>query len=134
MYSHKLNCARSRYEVEVSYVGSIVWTNGPFQKREYSGFENTRSSFKRFLSAEESVTAEKSSKEHATLLVEMCQQGTRKCTGEFVRGMKQLPQKREFSFVLRHTFRHSHQPHASCWQVLPQLTALMIQHSEPLFS
>lgn len=105
----------------------------PFQKRKFFGFETTRSSFKCFLSAEECVIADKGSKKRVTLLVEMCQQGMRKCKGEFERGMKQLAQERKFFFALRHTFRHSHLPHASCWHAVSQLTALMIQYSEPLF-
>lgn len=47
---------------------------------------------------------------------------------------KTVNSKNENFFVLRQTFRHSHMLHAICFHAVAQLTAIMIEHSDPLLS
>lgn len=134
-YSHKFNGPGLRYEVGICIgTGHIVWVHGPFPCGRYSDLSIFRLGMKESLLSGEKVVADGGYRDNC------CEQlggqsSTLSKVYSVVRARHETVNRRlKQFFVLGHRFRHDLSRHSACFHAVSNLTQLMIENGEPLFS
>ena len=131
-YSHKFHGPGLRYEVGVSIsTGNIVWVNGPFPCGEYPDIKIFKKFMLNMIGPEEMVVADRGYK-HEKCVYSI--PGIDPTVSSCIRARHEIVNRRMKHFqVLSTVFRHNLKLHALCFHAVANITALMIEHSDPLF-
>lgn len=134
-YSHKFRGPGVRYEVAICMgPETLVSIHGPFPCGSHSDLRMFRLGLKAALACGEKVIADGGYRDEKCVLGDDvdCDQrailSTVRARQETVNGrFKQL-------FILGHRFRHNISMHSFCFHAVANVTQLMIENGEPLFS
>lgn len=133
-YSHKFKGPGLRYELGVSVsTGRIVWAHGPFPCGSFSDLTIFKIAMKKALEHDEFVIADGGYRDEKCLKRGSTDELSRKFS--VIRARHETVNRRLKQFsVLSSRFRHPLSRHSVCFHAVCNLTALMIEHEEPLFN
>lgn len=139
-YSHKFKGPGLRYEIGLSLSGRIVWVNGPFKCGAFPDLKIFKLDMLQALFPHEKVIADSGYK-HTKCVIPGDVFSCLASDGEFptvhkrVRARHESVNERLKNFnVLDYKFRHDPSLHVYCFHAVAQLTAMMTDSSDSLFS
>jgi len=132
-FSHKLNAAGLRYEIGLCIrTGEIVWANGGYPCGSWSDLKIAREHFVHFLEPNEKALADKGYPDSSFFILPTQQNQERH---ELIMSRHETINKRIKQFnVLTVPFRHDLSKHKICTHSVINVTQLVIENEEPLFS
>lgn len=134
-FSHKFHGPGVRYEIALSAESArIVWVNGPFECGSNPDNKIFVGTMKKKLAAREKVIADKGYTDNrcvsSTNIV-----GKDRGLHMRIRARHEVVNERIKNFnVLRHTFRHNVNLHVHCFHAVCEITAIMLDTTDKLFS
>lgn len=132
-YSHKFRGPGLRYEIALNIrTGNIVWKHGGYPCGDFPDLKLAREAYVHSVDSGEITLADKGYKDkHFFLLPNVQNSGIHK----LIMSRHETVNKRIKQFgILRETFRHSLDKHPIVFHACTNLTQLMIENGEPLFS
>lgn len=132
-YSHKFRGPGVRYEVALSVSsGKIIWVNGPFRCGTHPDNKIFQTDMKKALSDDEFVIADKGYTDSKCINTVSSSTGSH--MHRIVRARHETVNARLKNFnVIYHSFRHDISKHWACFHAVAQITAIMIDTTNPLF-
>lgn len=133
-FSHKFKGAGLRYEVGISVAGDIVWIHGPFPCGPFPDLRIFRLGMKHALLPNKKVIADGGYPDEHCVTRTAVREAERDIFSR-VRARHETANRRLKQFyVIGHRFRHSISLDSCCFHAVANLTQLMIELEEPLFS
>lgn len=132
-FSHKFRGPGLRYEIGLCIrSGNIVWKHGGYPCGEYSDLKLAREAYIYSVCRGEYTMADKGYNDAAYfILPNLINQNTHK----FIMSRHETVNKRLRHFnILKHTFRNSLDKHPMVFHAVVNITQLVIENGEPLFS
>lgn len=131
-FSHKFRAAGLRYEIAVSIgKGEIVWANGPYPCGSHPDQKNFNLCLKQQLCMSEVVLADRGY--GGPRCVYDLENDSRLCKTLLAKHETANRRIKHFK-VLSDRFRHDLALHSYCFHAAVNLTELMIENSDPLFT
>lgn len=132
-YSHTLNAAGLRYEIGLNIrVGHIVWAFGGLPCGDYPDLKLARETFVFALDNNERALADKGYKDDSFFILPKNGNSEKH---NLIMSRHETVNKRLRQFqILKMEFRHNRQKHPIIFHAVANLTQLMIENGEPLFS
>lgn len=134
-FSHKFKGAGVRYEIGIQIsTGRLVWAHGPFMAGRFSDLKIFRHGMKKRLEIGEQVIADGTYMD-PDVVYPGTVQGPQKGVHAQIRARHETVNARFRNFfVLNHKFRHNVNLHGYCFHAVFNITHLLIDQSDPLFS
>lgn len=134
-YSHKFKGPGLRYEVGLCIqTGHIVWVNGGVPCGEYSDLKLARMAYTDVVDENELTVADKGYKDFNFFLIPIENDPTNAKINIIMSRHETVNMRLKYFSVLSHVFRHKLHLHPRCFHAVANLTQIMIQNDEPLFS
>lgn len=132
-YSHKFHGPGVRYEIGISTTGSIVWVNGPFKCGTYPDIKIFTEGMYNCLATDEFVIADRGYSGDACITPDTVPM-EHISLHKRIRARHETANERLKNFnVLRNVYRHDISTHRYCFHAVAELTARMLDTSDPLF-
>lgn len=132
-YSHKFRGPGIRYEIAINIrTGDIVWTHGGYPCGEYPDLKLAREAYTLLVNPGEMTIADKGYND-ALYFIQKTPRNVE--THSLIMSRHETVNKRMKQFnILRYPYRHTLNKHPQVFQAVANLTQLMIENGQPLFS
>lgn len=132
-YSHKFKGAGLRYEIGLNIrTGNIIWAFGGYPCGLYPDLKLARETYVHSVGAGEKTMADKAYKDDNFFILPNDHNHT---LHKLIMSRHETVNKRLKQFrILKHEFRHSLDKHPMVFHAVANVTQLMLQNGEPLFT